>query len=157
MAAAPANLLDDSASDYDSDVLAYHPAVPPTATRGSISRALTTGFKTGSGLYDPKAAEFNQYLLEQQELMASPPVENAGVTATMSDDEDYFAAPTGSSTGLTRSRSCMLGPNSSGAGGSGNQAKQAKYNLSEGSSKVKDQRKLSSWEGQNSAGRTAMG
>lgn len=155
-----AGLVDELPSDYDSDELAaYH---PPMATRGSVTRALATGYKTNTGLYDPKAAEFNQYLLEQQELMAagtsSGAHDNAGAAgaATMSDDEDnYFGVGT-STSGLTRSRSCMLGPN---AGGGNAQAKQAKYSSessSKGSKQATDGRKLATWDGSGSGGRNTI-
>lgn len=118
-ASAAACLLDDSASDYSDCDLLPASAATGRMPRGSVTRAMLTGYKTGAGLYDPKAAEFNQYLLEQQELSPSSAAAVAAGTLGMSeqqqsfnglsDDDDYFGIGQ-SSSGLTRSRSCMLGP-----------------------------------------------
>lgn len=115
---------DDSASDYsDCDVLppaaaAYQQAMPRT----SVTRAMLTGYKTGGGLYDPKAAEFNQYLLEQQQELGAGAGGDALQAQSGSDDDDYFGLAAGQpGSGLTRSRSCMLGPSTS------NNSKNIKY------------------------------
>lgn len=141
-AAAALGLDPDSGSDFESELLAAGPAIGYPGHLATRRRGLPMApVARLAGGYDPKAAEFNQYLLEHQELANSAAGESTGLggstgggvgmNAALSDDEDYLgsAGPVGGS-GLTRSRSCMLGPQagkskkyqvpgSSGAGGSG--------------------------------------
>lgn len=96
------SLLADPESDYDSDLLgvAYKPA-------GAV-RAPASYRGVPAAYFDPKAAEFNQYLLEQHELGG----ELAGSRLSSDEEEPYVG---GSNAGLTRSRSCILaGPSTSG-------------------------------------------
>jgi len=146
----PAELLDDeSASDYDSDALLAAPLA--SLGRAGGGRALRA-----AGC-DQKAARFNQYLLEQQEFAAEQ--QQAGVGA-ISDDEDYFGQAGGSSGAkLTRSRSCMLGPNSSvysskqhnyqASGSSKKQQPFADQSAAKGASSA-------SWETANTGGRNTI-
>lgn len=121
-----AGYLDDS----DLDELELAEVWPSALAAGQGARSVPRGLASvgrssgavqvnpTAGFYDPKAAEFNQYLLEQQqELHQQQQQQQLGAS---SDEEDYFGGVAGSS-GLTRSRSCMLGP----AAASG--AKQPKY------------------------------
>lgn len=131
--AAAAALLagDDSESDYDAsaDLLAtpYKMGVG-LGSRGRHASGLHyKGVTPVAAYYDPKAAEFNQYLLEQQEFGNGGSVTNellqtgatssggGGGRASSDDDNDYFGLGT---SGLVRSRSCMLGPNNQGGGSS---------------------------------------
>lgn len=150
-----ATLLDvDSGSDYESDILGTGGAY--AAPYGRVaSRRLVPGSsqRPTAPLFDPKAAEFNQYLLEQQEMDGEG---QAGASGALSDDEDYLTGGVGmaSSSGLTRSRSCMLGPGAVGGGG-----KQQKFSGSSGRDKKSagDANKLgTSWDS-TAAGRASMG
>lgn len=123
---AAVDLLDDfSASDFESE-LGLAPAV---GGRGAAAVGRAPAYSRhlmgpSGQYYDPKAAEFSAYLLEQQDLMAAAergldPINSLG--RPVSDDEDFGAAATsGAGSGqLMRSRSCILGPTA--AGGSGKQ------------------------------------
>lgn len=154
--AAAAALLaaDDSESDYDvadADQLLAAPyqvgvGLPQRGRSNRSSGLHYKGMTPVAAYYDPKAAEFNQYLLEQQEfgngreaneLLQGPTSSGAGAGAGLGrdpssdDDNDYFGLGTSGGGGLTRSRSCMLGPNvgsnggPSGSGAAGSSSKQA--------------------------------
>lgn len=113
-----------SASDYDSDILALPPARMPARPGRRLAATAAYG-----PYYDPKAAEFSQYLLDQQvaqesgELAGYGPAggaqraapSRAAMSAMSDDDEDY--GPAGGP--LVRSRSCMLGPRAVAGGGGG--------------------------------------
>lgn len=108
-AAAAAHLYDeDSASDFEADLLA-NPYQPPAA---ALARHSLKGNVTGAlPFYDPKAAEFNQYLLEQQDLAsaADQPQQASGLTGWSGDEEDFFGSSSHMGAGnLTRSRSCAM-------------------------------------------------
>lgn len=106
--------VDDSASDecYDADLY----------VAGAARRAPAAAAAVAASSFDPRAAEFSKYLLEQQDSMQQP----AG--AYNSTDEDEAAASAGylppaygdsdAPGALVRSRSCMLA-------GPSNAAKQA--------------------------------
>lgn len=105
-----ASFYDDPlASDYDSDVN-FGPV--PSYSKPGIGRQ--HGFRQSM---DPKAAEFNQYLMSDSRQQSTTAAASSYTAATQgltgtSDDEDYYQ-PTVGTGGLTRSRSCILGPNSS--------------------------------------------
>lgn len=149
-AAARNALLDDSGSDYETDLLTnpYPVGGPPSGIlRSSVAGrgiGMAPGYKTAaaSSYYDPKAAEFSQYLMEQQEIVAAEEQQQhrkpvAQATISDEDDNNGAAAYYAGGSGLTRSRSCILGPSAkqqqqqqqkyatSGAGGSGSCKKTA--------------------------------
>lgn len=159
-AAAALLVADDSESDYDvagADQLLAAPyqvgmSVPQRGRTNRSSGLHYKGVTPVAAYYDPKAAEFNQYLLEQQEFGNGheanellPGVSSSGGgavcrEASSDDDNDYFGLGTGG-TGLTRSRSCMLGPNAgsnsgpSGAGAACSSKQASKFTSSSGAGK----------------------
>lgn len=163
--AAAAHLYDeDSASDLEADLLA-NPYQPVALARQSFKSNATGALP----FYDPKAAEFNQYLLEQQDLQASaagPQDQQAGgLTSWSGDEEDYFGSSShmGAAGNLTRSRSCAMLNKQQGAAAK----QQSKYGANAGkkASAAADQQaagKLagSSWEpsgsGAGGAGRSTI-
>lgn len=165
-----------SPSDYDSDVpllgaggprplvrRQVPPVQQPPQGPAAMEHATRRPAYNYQAYYDPKAAEFSQYLLEQQQ---ADQMESAGLrtgggghrrTAISDDDnEDDYCGGVGRSGALVRSRSCMLGPggSSSGAGaGAGGQlgpksgSKKHQEQSGAGSSKMPP-----SWQDQSSVG-----
>lgn len=135
-----AGLFDDLATsdDYDDEVLAAPYLRAAGLGMGAPYRNRTAA--AAAGFYDPKAAEFNRYLLDQQEDLAAEQMAGSGgsggITGQATSDEEEFLAGAGSAAAgagrLVRSRSCMLGP---GAQGSKGYAKQGKKSES-GTSKM---------------------
>lgn len=128
-AAAAAAVADDfSASDFsDSEMLLAGPgpstvmAATSRGPRGAYARQLAA-----APYYDPKAAEFNQYLLEQQDSLRATAGDLSGRRQSDEDDADFGGGVAGGP--LIRSRSCMLGPSTSGNAGAS--AGQSKYGQS---------------------------
>lgn len=92
----------------------------PPYLRAAVGLGLTGPYSraTAAGFYDPKAAEFSRYLLDQQEELAAEQMTGSGGSGPMglatSDDDDYLTGgPSGSR--LIRSRSCMLNPGAQGS------------------------------------------
>lgn len=161
LAAAELFSADDlSASDYEPDLAALVGSYGrPRASVAYPYAGTAPGQHPASAYYDPKAAEFNQYLLEQRELMggsgpAAGPSGRAGGGAPGSDDDEYGPAGQAGGPGtvagggpLTRSRSCMLGPSSSGAN-------KPKYGAPEKErSAAGKMAAAATWEGPSSSGR----
>lgn len=123
--AIPTELLDEyiSPSDYDSDVplMRVGAAAGRRPTLVGATPGMRRPYNDYQAYYDPKAAEFSQYLLEQQEQQqqhgAAGRRTAAGLLSDDDQDEAEFAPRAGP---LMRSRSCILGPAgapSSGAAG----------------------------------------
>lgn len=103
-----ASLYDDPlASDYDSDFNVG----PGPACFGQTSLARQNHIKQSM---DARAAEFNQYLMSDQQ-MGPRALGSNQVALNTSDEDEYYQAPYGVSVGggLTRSRSCIVGPQTS--------------------------------------------
>lgn len=129
---AAAALFDDLATsdDYDDDGVL---APPYLRAAGLATLAGPYGRPTAAGFYDPKAAEFNRYLLEQQEDLAAEQMAagsggsgggGAPLGQATSDDEEYLAGSSQAGR-LIRSRSCMLGPGGQGSSGKNYGVKQS--------------------------------
>lgn len=113
---------DPLASDYESD---FDVAAGPSFAPAGLARA--GRFRPSM---DSRAAEFNQYLMSdhgqqhqhQQQQQSSSSFGGASysgfgqLTSNTSDEEDYYQ-PSYAPGGLTRSRSCIVGPQSSEAKG----------------------------------------
>ena len=97
---------DDYELDLDGQMAAAEHLIPSGIRHPKAAQSM--GYKSlASYTNDPKVAEFNAYLLEQQQDFGDGA--GAGVAASSDEDEAFFGAA-GASVGLTRSRSCMLGP-----------------------------------------------
>lgn len=146
-----ADLLDDSsATDYESDALA--PAGPGLGPAGYAGRVPGVAAYARQPYYDPKAAEFSQYLLEQQDLVAA--AERAGVAGgragrAASDDDDFGPAPAAGA--LVRSRSCILGPSGGAPGAKQQQQQQQQQKYGQTCAKKAD--KLAGWDAPATGGR----
>lgn len=129
-----------SPSDYDSDSVAVGPLLGPHPRRPKLGAGPMdvappppAAYNYHQAFYDPKAAEFSQYLLEQQQ--AGQSLRGRGAISDDDNDAEEFGTRAGS---LLRSRSCMLGPSGSSQGQQQQQQKAAAA-TGYGSKKVQEQ------------------